>query len=81
LNWDDLSDEPLDVLDIEELPGGELPAALADDQEDSDNSDDDDSDDENDESDEPSEDSLQALASEEASDAGDKIPGTEDEEN
>jgi DNA-directed RNA polymerase subunit beta len=64
LNWDDLSDEPLDVLDIEELPGGELPAALADDQEDSDNSDDDDSDDENDESDEPSEDSLQALASE-----------------
>ena len=81
LNWDDLSDEPLDVLDIEELPGGELPAALADDQEDSDNSDDDDSDDENDESDEPSEDSLQALASEEASDAGGKIPGTEDEEN
>jgi DNA-directed RNA polymerase subunit beta len=77
LNWDDLSDEPLDVLDIEELPGGELPAALADDQEDSKNSDDD----ENDESDEPSEDSLQALASEEASDAGDKIPGTEDEEN
>ena len=81
LNWDDLSDEPLDVLDIEELPGGELSAALADDQEDSDNSDDDDSDDENDESDEPSEDSLQALASEEASDAGGKIPGIEDEEN
>jgi len=64
-------------LDIEELPGGELPAALADDQEDSENSDDD----ENDESDEPSEDSLQALASEEASDARGKIPGTEDEEN
>jgi DNA-directed RNA polymerase subunit beta len=33
LNWDDLSDESLDVLDIEELPGGDLLEKLTDGQE------------------------------------------------
>jgi DNA-directed RNA polymerase subunit beta len=41
LNWDDLSDESLDVLDIEELPGGDLLEKLTDGQEVSDDSDDD----------------------------------------
>ncbi|MCH7969610.1 MAG: DNA-directed RNA polymerase subunit beta [Chloroflexi bacterium] len=84
LNWDDLSDEPLDALDIEELPGGELPIAFSDDPEDADDEDDPDSEkseDENDESNGPSEDSLQALASEESGDAADDVPGVEDEEN
>ena len=81
LNWDDLSDESLDVLDIEELPGGDLLEKLTDGQEVSDDSDDDDPGDDNDESDGPSEDSLQALASEESGAGGADAPGSEDEEN
>ncbi len=84
LDWNDLSDEPLDALDIEELPGGELPAATVDDDadEDSDDDDDDKEDGEDDGKDEePTEDSLQTLASEESKDAADENSGTEDEEN
>jgi hypothetical protein len=79
LNWDDLSDEPLDVLDIEELSGGELPAATVPSTE-GDDSDDEDGD-SGEESVEPTEDSLQALATEESQDSADATPGTEDEEN
>ena len=84
LNWDDLSDEPLDALDIEELPGGEAPIAFSDDPEDAEDEDDLDSeksDVEDDEMNGPSEDTLQTLASEESGDAADDVPGVEDEEN
>ena len=79
LDWNDLSDEPLDALDIEELPGGELPVDVIDEEanEDLEGQDDDDSD----ESEEPAEDSLQTLASEESEDDTDDAPGSEDEEN
>jgi DNA-directed RNA polymerase subunit beta len=83
LNWDDLSDELLDVLYIEELPGGDSPIAIANDS--SDDEDDDSNDSEesgaNAEQEEPTEDSLQALASEESDGAAGEIPGAEDEEN
>ena len=83
LNWDDLSDEPLDVLDIEELPGGELPlpANSAGNDAGGEESESDEDNDSNSEPSEPSEDSLQALASEESSDAEGSIPGVDDEEN
>jgi len=70
LDWNDLSDEPLDALDIEELPGGELPVDT-----------DDEGKDEGDESEEPTEDSLQTLASEESQENTGDSPGSEDEEN
>jgi hypothetical protein len=84
LNWDDLSDEPLDALDIEELPGGEPPAALVVKQEDpvdKDDPDTDESDRNDDELDEPLTDSIQALTSKESGNAQDDVPGIEDEEN
>jgi len=81
LDWTDLSDEPLDSLDIEELPGGEL-ALDAVEEENEEGADADNSDsDSDDESEEPSEDSLQTLATEESEDAKDDIPGVDDEEN
>ncbi|MDP6665837.1 MAG: DNA-directed RNA polymerase subunit beta [Dehalococcoidia bacterium] len=80
LNWDDLSDEPLDALDIQELPGGELPPAASDDEDDPGSGDSTDSLDD-DEPDEPSEDSLQALASQESLETENAIPGIVDEEN
>jgi DNA-directed RNA polymerase subunit beta len=70
LDWNDLSDEPLDALDIEELPGGELPVDTDDEGKDGD-----------DESEEPTEDSLQTLASEESQENTGDSPGSEDEEN
>jgi len=83
LDWNDLSDEPLDALDIEELPGGELSGATVDDETDEESDDVDDNDDKGDDStdEEPTEDSLQSLASEESGDTADDIPGVEDEEN
>jgi DNA-directed RNA polymerase subunit beta len=86
LDWNDLSDEPLDVLDIEELPGGELPTETVEPEESDDSeepsallSEDDKSEDGKEE--EPTEDSLQSLASEESDEAKDGIVGVEDEEN
>jgi DNA-directed RNA polymerase subunit beta len=78
LDWNDLSDEPLDSLDIEELPGGELPVDSVDEETDevSEAQDDD-----GDESEEPTEDSLQTLASQESEDDTNESPGSEDEEN
>jgi DNA-directed RNA polymerase subunit beta len=76
LDWNDLSDEPFDALDIEELAVGDEPVAIVEDEE----SDDSDSDDK-DEAAEPTEDSLQTLASEESEDGADDLPGVEDEEN
>ncbi|MDA1278996.1 MAG: DNA-directed RNA polymerase subunit beta [Chloroflexi bacterium] len=84
LNWDDLSDEPLDALDIEELPGGDfvLPAgATAVDSDDDDFDSEEDDDDSDDETNGPTEDSLQELASEESGDFDDSLPGIDDEEN
>jgi DNA-directed RNA polymerase subunit beta len=81
LDWNDLSDEPLDVLDIEELPGGELPADSVDDETDDNDDDSDDSDANGEKTEEPTEDSLQTLASEESESTGDEIPGVVDEEN
>ncbi len=79
LDWNDLSDEPLDVLDIEELPGG----GLAVDSDDADNESDDDDLDAigSEQPKEPTEDSLQSLASEESSVSSDELVGVEDEEN
>jgi DNA-directed RNA polymerase subunit beta len=86
LDWNDLSDEPLDALDIEELPGGELPTETVEPEESDDSeepsallSEDDKSEDGKEE--EPTEDSLQSLASEESDEAKDGIVGVEDEEN
>jgi DNA-directed RNA polymerase subunit beta len=79
LDWNDLSDEPLDALDIEELAiGDEL---IEDPADDSDDEESEDLDESGDDSEEPSEDSLQSLASEEADDIVDELPGIEDEEN
>jgi DNA-directed RNA polymerase subunit beta len=81
LDWNDLSDEPLDVLEIEELPGGELPADSVDDETDDNDDDSDDSDANGEKTEEPTEDSLQTLASEKSETTGDEIPGVVDEEN
>jgi DNA-directed RNA polymerase subunit beta len=80
LDWNDLSDEPLEVLDVEELSldDGSSAGVVEDDDEDED-IDSDSSDDSGDR--EPSEDSLQALASEESDFGEDGIVGVEDEEN
>ncbi len=79
LDWNDLSDEPLDALDIEEL---EVADSLVDEVvEDSDDDDDDDSESLDDDKEEPTEDSLQTLASQEAEEVSDDPPGVEDEEN
>jgi len=78
LDWSDLSDEPLEVLDVEELSlddGSPADAADEDDEDEDGDSDDDSGDGE------PSEDSLQALASEESDSGEDGIVGVEDEEN
>ena len=78
LDWSDLSDEPLEVLDVEELSlddGSPADAADEDDEDENGDSDDDSGDGE------PSEDSLQALASEESDSGEDGIVGVEDEEN
>ena len=80
LDWNDLSDEPLDALDIEELAIGDAPVeAVATDSEDDEDSED--FDESDDEPEEPTEDSLQSLASEEVEDSPDELPGIEDEEN
>ena len=71
LDWNDLSDEPLDALEIEEL---EVIDSLVDEVID-------DSDDEDDDTDESSADSLQSLASLEDEDISEDPPGIEDEEN
>lgn len=74
LDWSDLSDEPLEVLDVEELSlddGSPADAADEDDEDEDDDSGDG----------EPSEDSLQALAFEESDSGEDGIVGVEDEEN
>jgi DNA-directed RNA polymerase subunit beta len=80
LDWNDLSDEPFDALDIEELAVGDEPVAIVADESEDEESDDSDSDDK-DEAAEPTEDSLQTLASEESEDGADDLPGVEDEEN
>jgi DNA-directed RNA polymerase subunit beta len=79
LVWNDLSDEPLEVLDVEELSldDGLSAEVVEEDYEDDDS--DSDGDDAGDG--EPSEDSLQALASEESDSDEDGIVGVEDEEN
>ena len=79
LDWNDLSDEPLEVLDVEELSldDGLSAEVVEEDYED----DDSDSDGDDAEDGEPSEDSLQALASEESDSDEDGIVGVEDEEN
>ncbi len=79
LDWNDLSDEPLEVLDVEELSldDGLSAEVVEEDYEDDDS--DSDGDDAGDG--EPSEDSLQALASEESDSDEDGIVGVEDEEN
>jgi DNA-directed RNA polymerase subunit beta len=81
LDWNDLSDEPLDALDIEELAVGDEPVAIVEDDSDDEESAGADSDDDDDEAEEPTEDSLQTLASEESEDVSDDLPGVEDEEN
>jgi DNA-directed RNA polymerase subunit beta len=82
LDWNDLSDEPLDALDIEELPGGELATApVGTESDEAENSDDDDSESDDGKEEEPSEDSLQSLASKESESTEDSIAGIEDEEN
>jgi DNA-directed RNA polymerase subunit beta len=82
LDWNDLSDEPLDALDIEELPGGELATAAVETEfEEAEASDDDESESDDGKGEELSEDSLQSLASEESENTEDSIPGVEDEEN
>jgi DNA-directed RNA polymerase subunit beta len=84
LDWNDLSDEPLDALDIEELAVGDAPVEAttdSDDDEEAEESGDLDSDDDDDEEKEPTEDSLQTLASEESEEVSDNLPGVEDEEN
>jgi len=79
LNWSDLSDEPLDALDIEELSLDELTVDSVEttdedgDLEASDSSSDDSEDD--------TKDSLQALATEESEESDDAIIGVDDEEN
>jgi len=79
LDWNDLSDEPLEVLDVEELSldDGLSAEVVEEDYEDDDS--DSDGDDAGDG--EPSEDSLQALASEESDSDEYGIVGVEDEEN
>jgi len=79
LDWNDLSDEPLEVLDVEELSldDGLSAEVVEEDYED----DDSDSDGDDSGDGEPSEDSLQALASEESDSDEDGIVGVEDEEN
>ncbi|MEK9674934.1 MAG: DNA-directed RNA polymerase subunit beta [Chloroflexota bacterium] len=79
LDWNDLSDEPLEVLDVEELSldDGLSAEVVEEDYED----DDSDSDGDDAEDGEPSEDSLQALAFEESDSDEDGIVGVEDEEN
>jgi len=79
LDWNDLSDEPLEVLDVEELSldDGLSAEVVEEDYED----DDSDSDGDDAEDGEPSEDSLQALASEESDSDEYGIVGVEDEEN
>ncbi len=81
LGWDDLSDEPLDALDIEELPSGELPVDSVETDESSDDEESDDKSSDDGESEEPTEDSLQTLASEESEEVVDGVVGVEDEEN
>ncbi len=82
LDWNDLSDEPLDALDIEELPGGELATATVEtESEEAETSDDDDLESDDGKDEESSEDSLQSLASEESENTEDSIAGVEDEEN
>lgn len=84
LDWNDLSDEPLDALDIEELAVGDAPVEAttdSDDDEEAEESGDLDSDDDDDEEKEPTEDSLQTLAFEESEEVSDNLPGVEDEEN
>ncbi len=80
LDWNDLSDEPLDALDIEEL---EVADSLVDEVVDDSDDDDDDPDSESsdDDKEELTEDSLQSLASQEAEEVSDDPPGVEDEEN
>ncbi|MGB1748850.1 MAG: DNA-directed RNA polymerase subunit beta [Dehalococcoidia bacterium] len=79
LDWNDLSDEPLEVLDVEELSLDDGLSAEVVEEDDEDDDSDSDGDDSGDG--EPSEDSLQALASEESDSDEDGIVGVEDEEN
>ena len=79
LNWSDLSDEPLDALDIEELSLDEL---TVDSVETTDEDDDlEASDSSSDDSEDDTKDSLQALAAEESEESDDAIIGVDDEEN
>ena len=79
LNWSDLSDEPLDALDIEELSLDEL---TVDSVETTDENDDlEASDSSSDDSEDDTKDSLQALAAEESEESDDAIIGVDDEEN
>jgi DNA-directed RNA polymerase subunit beta len=82
LNWNDLNDEPFDVLEIEELSTGNEPVTDSVEDDDSDEEELDTGDSSNDDDpDQTAEDSLQTLVSEESEDALDEIPGVEDEEN
>ena len=79
LNWSDLSDEPLDALDIEELSLDEL---TVDSVETTDENDDlEASDSSSDDSEDDTKDSLQALSAEESEESDDAIIGVDDEEN
>ena len=79
LNWSDLSDEPLDALDIEELSLDEL---TVDSVETTDEDDDlEASDSSSDDSEDDTKDSLQALAAGESEESDDAIIGVDDEEN
>ena len=79
LNWSDLSDEPLDALDIEELSLDEL---TVDSVETTDEDDDlEASDSSSEDSEDDTKDSLQTLAAEESEESDDAIVGVDDEEN
>ncbi len=81
LDWNDLSDEPLAVLDIEELPGGDDALVDSVEKEASDDETADFEESSDGESMEPTEDSLQKLTSDESEEVSDALPGVEDEEN
>ena len=81
LDWNDLSDEPLAVLDIEELPGGDDALVDSVEEEASDDETADFEESSDGESMEPTEDSLQKLTSDESEEVSDALPGVEDEEN
>ena len=79
LDWSDMSDEPLDALDIEELSLDELTVDSVDVSDEDDDSETKDF--SSDDNGEQKKDSLKGLASEESDEADDAMIGVDDEEN